>query len=30
MIVNYGDKRTKAFAEGKRVRAFSGFERSAR
>ena len=30
MIVSYGDKRTKAFAEGKRVRAFSGFERAAR
>ena len=30
MIVNYGDKRTKAFAEGARIRAFSGFERAAR
>ena len=30
MIVSYGDKRTRAFAEGKRVKAFSGFDRSAR
>ncbi len=30
MIVSYGDKRTKAFAEGNRVRAFSGFERASR
>ena len=30
MIVSYRDKQTRAFAEGKFVRAFSGFERSAR
>jgi toxin HigB-1 len=30
MIVSYRDKRTKDFAAGKRVTAFSGFERSAR
>jgi toxin HigB-1 len=30
MIVSYRDKRTSDFASGKRVRAFSGFERSAR
>ncbi len=30
MILNYRDKRTKDFAAGKRVKAFSGFERSAR
>ncbi len=30
MIVSYRDKRTRDFATGKRVRAFSGFERSAR
>ena len=29
MIVSYGDKRTQDFASGKRVKAFSGFERSA-
>jgi len=29
MIVSYGDKRTKDFAEGKRVKAFSGFDRQA-
>jgi toxin HigB-1 len=29
MIVSYRDKRTRDFAAGKRVRAFSGFERSA-
>ena len=28
--VSYRDKRTKDFAAGKRVKAFSGFERSAR
>jgi len=27
MIRSYRDKRTKAFADGERVRAFSGFER---
>ncbi len=27
MILSYRDKRSKAFAEGERVRAFSGFER---
>ena len=30
MIVSYRDKRTRAFARGKWVKAFSGFERSAR
>lgn len=30
MIVSYGDKRTRDFAAGKRVKAFSGIERSAR
>ncbi len=30
MIVSFRDKRTRDFAGGKRVRAFSGFERSAR
>ena len=30
MIVGYRDKRTRNFAAGKRVKAFSGFERSAR
>lgn len=30
MIVGYRDKRTGDFAAGKRVKAFSGFERSAR
>jgi toxin HigB-1 len=30
VIVSYGDKRTKDFAGGKRVKAFSGFERAAR
>lgn len=30
MIVSYGDKRTKAFAEGARIGGFSGFERAAR
>ena len=30
MILGYRDKRTKSFAEGNRVGAFSGFERSAR
>jgi proteic killer suppression protein len=29
MVVNYRDKRTSDFATGKRVKAFSGFERSA-
>ena len=29
MIVSYRDKRTRDFAAGKRVKAFSGFERSA-
>jgi proteic killer suppression protein len=29
MIVSYRDKRTSDFATGKRVKAFSGFERSA-
>jgi toxin HigB-1 len=29
MIVSYRDKRTKTFAEGKRVKAFSGFVRKA-
>ena len=30
MIVSYRDKRTRDFAAGKRVKAFSGFERAAR
>jgi proteic killer suppression protein len=30
VIVSYRDKRTSDFAAGKRVRAFSGFERTAR
>ncbi len=30
MILNYRDKRTRDFAAGKRVKAFSGFERAAR
>jgi proteic killer suppression protein len=30
VIVSYRDKRTREFACGKRVKAFSGFERSAR
>ena len=30
MIISYRDKRTRDFAAGKRVKAFSGFERSAR
>ena len=30
MIVSYRDKRTRDFAAGKRLKAFSGFERSAR
>jgi proteic killer suppression protein len=30
LIVDYRDKRTRDFAKGKRVRAFSGIERSAR
>lgn len=30
MILNYRDKRTRDFGAGKRVKAFSGFERSAR
>jgi toxin HigB-1 len=30
MILGYRDKRTRDFAAGKRVRAFSGIERSAR
>ena len=30
MIVSYRDKRTREFAEGKRVKAFSGIERAAR
>jgi toxin HigB-1 len=30
MIVSYRDKPTRDFAAGKRVKAFSGFERSAR
>lgn len=29
MIVSYGDKRTREFAAGKRVKAFSGIERQA-
>lgn len=30
MVVSYRDKRTREFATGKRVKAFSGIERSAR
>jgi proteic killer suppression protein len=30
MIVSYRDKRTREFADGKRVKAFAGIERSAR
>jgi toxin HigB-1 len=30
VIVSYRDSRTRDFASGKRIRAFSGFERSAR
>jgi len=30
VIVSYRDKRTRDFAGGKRIKAFSGFERSAR
>lgn len=30
MIVSYRDKRTKSFAAGKRVKAFSGIDRAAR
>jgi proteic killer suppression protein len=30
VILNYGDKRSRDFASGKRVKAFSGFERAAR
>lgn len=30
MVVSYRDKRTRRFAAGKRVKAFSGFERPAR
>jgi len=30
VILDYRDKRTRDFASGKRVKAFSGFERSAR
>jgi len=30
MIVSYRDNHTRAFASGKRVKAFSGFERAAR
>lgn len=30
MIVSYRDKRTRDFAAGKRVKAFSGIERAAR
>jgi proteic killer suppression protein len=29
MIVSYGDKATRKFAEGRRVKAFSGIERAA-
>lgn len=29
MIVSFRDKRTREFAEGKRVKSFSGFERKA-
>ena len=30
MIVSFRDKRSRSFAEGERVKAFSGFERAAR
>lgn len=30
MILSYGDKPTRDFASGKRIKAFSGFDRSAR
>ena len=30
MVVSYRDKRTREFATGKRIKAFSGIERSAR
>ena len=30
MVVGYRDKRTRAFAAGKRIKAFTGFERAAR
>jgi toxin HigB-1 len=30
VILNYRDKRTRDFAAGKRIKAFSGFERAAR
>ncbi|HVV47588.1 MAG TPA: type II toxin-antitoxin system RelE/ParE family toxin, partial [Bryobacteraceae bacterium] len=30
MIVSYRDKRTREFADGRRVKAFSGFERALR
>ena len=30
MIVNYRDKRSRDFADGQKVKAFSGFERAAR
>jgi proteic killer suppression protein len=30
VILNYRDKKTRDFADGKRVKTFSGFERSAR
>lgn len=30
MIVSYRDQRTREFATGKRIKAFSGFERAAR
>jgi toxin HigB-1 len=29
MILSYGDKRTRGFAEGKRIKAFSGIQRAA-
>ncbi len=29
MIISYRDKRTRVFAEGKRMKAFAGFERAA-
>ncbi len=29
MIVSFGDKRTREFAEGKRIKAFAGFEHRA-
>ena len=29
MIVSYGDKRTRSFADGRRIKAFSGIERKA-